>query len=164
MVIGGLLAILIAIWVYRTALEAKTGNALFWVAGSFIVFLGIQITMIYFNVMIIETFDQDTSSSYDNAGGLNARDNADSAGLQSGPGGTLIGILFEFLPFIVPFFVVAILRQVVMLKQSFAFGTLFGGFKETLVSIKNSFKTSVEVDVKEEAEEETKEDVKEETK
>jgi hypothetical protein len=171
MVIGGLLAILIAIWIYRTALEAKTGNALFWVAGSFIVFLGIQITMIYFNVMIIETFDKDIPSNYTDAGGLNARDDADSTGLQSGPAGTLIGIIFEFLPFIVPFFVVAILRQVVMLRQSFAFGTLFGGFKETLVSIKNSFKTSVEVDVKEEAEEEAEEvkeeaeeDVKEETK
>ena len=144
MVIGGLIAILIAVWIYRTAIEAKTGNALYWVAGSFIVFLGVQIAMIYLNVMIIETFDQDTSSAYDDAGGLNARDNSDSAGLQEGAFGSFIGILFELLPFIVPFFVVAILRQLVMLKQGFAFGTLFSGFKETLISIKNSFKTSEE--------------------
>jgi hypothetical protein len=142
MVIGGLIAILIAVWVYRTAGEAKTGNALFWVAGSFVLFLGIQVAMIYFNVMIIETFDQDATPEYDSAGGLNARDNSDTAGLQSGPGGTVIGILFEFLPFIVPFFVVAVVRQMLMLKQAFSFKGLFDGFKETLISIKNSFKTS----------------------
>lgn len=158
MVIGGLLAILIAIWVYRTAIEAKTGNALFWVAGSFVVFLGIQVMMIYFNVMIIETFDQDTSSDYDDAGGLNARDNADSAGLQSGSFGTLIGIIFEILPFVVPFFVVAIVRQIVMLKQGFAFGTLFAGLKETVVSIKNSFKTSPEAEVSTAEKDESSED------
>lgn len=142
MVIGGLIAILIAVWVYRTAIEAKTGHALFWVAGSFVLFLGIQVAMIYFNIMIIETFDQDSYDEYDSAGGLNARDNSDTAGLQSGPGGTVIGILFEFLPFIVPFFVVAVVRQMLMLKQSFSFKGLFDGFKETLISIKNSFKTS----------------------
>ncbi len=144
MVIGGLIAILIAIWIYRTAIQERTGNALFWVAGSFALFLGVQIMMIYFNVMIIETFDQDTTAAYDGAGGLNARDNSDSAGLQSGPGGTFIGIIFEFLPFIVPFFVVAVVRQLVMLKQSFSFSTLFAGFTDTLVSIKDSFKTSAE--------------------
>lgn len=142
MVIGGLVAILIAIWVYRTAKEEKTGNALYWVAGSFVLFLGIQVIMIYFNVMIIETFDQDISSEYDNSGGLNARDNSDTAGIQTGPGGTFIGILFEFLPFIVPFFVVALVRQLIMLKQSFSFKGLFGGLKETVLSIKDSFKTS----------------------
>ncbi|MCK5829455.1 MAG: hypothetical protein KAH20_04060 [Methylococcales bacterium] len=144
MVIGGLLAILIAIWVYRTALEAKTGNALFWVAGSFILFLGVQVAMIYFNILIIETFDQDSYAEYDSAGGLNARDNSDTAGIQSGPGGTFIGIIFEILPFVVPFFVVAIVRQMIMLKQAFAFKGLFDGLKETLVSIKDSFSTSSE--------------------
>jgi len=144
MIIGGLIAILIAVWVYRTAVEAETGHALYWVAGSFVLFLGVQVAMIYFNVMIIETFDQDSTAEYDSAGGLNARDNSDTAGIQSGPGGTFIGILFEFLPFIVPFFVVAIIRQMLMLKQAFSFKGLFDGLKETLVSIKDSFSTSSE--------------------
>ena len=142
MVFGGLIAILIAIWIYRTAIEEKTGNALFWVAGSFVVYLAIQITMIYFNVMIIETFDTDISAAYDSAGGLNARDNADTAGLQSGSGGTFIGIIFEILPFVVPFFAIAVIRLMLMLKQPFNFMALFGGIKEMFLSIKNSFKTT----------------------
>ncbi len=142
MTIGGIIAILIAIWVYRTALEHKTGNAIYWVAGSFILYLVVQFIMIKFNLMIIETFDTDIGGDYDSAGGLNARDNSDTAGLQSGSGGTLIGIIFEIVPWIVPFFVVAIVRQLYMLKQSFNFMGLFSGIKEMFVSIKNSFKTS----------------------
>jgi len=142
MVIGGLLAIFIAIWVFRTAVQEKTGNTLLWVAGSFITFLGTQVAMIYFNVMIIEFFDGDVSATYDSAGGLNARDNSDTAGLQSGTGGTFIGILFELLPYIVPFVVVAVIRQVLMLKQAFNIKTLFNGTKAVLLGIKDSFKTA----------------------
>jgi len=142
MTFGGIIAIFIAIWIYRTAVEHKTGKALYWVAGSFIVFLAVQFIMIKFNLMIIETFDTDINSDYDTAGGLKNRENSDTAGLQSGAGGTLIGIIFEFLPWVVPFFVVAIVRQLYMLKQSFNFMGLFDGLKEMFISIKNSFKTS----------------------
>ena len=142
MVFGGLIAIFVAVWIYRTAIEAKTGNALYWVAGSFVVFLALQFTMIYFNALIIESFDTDINSEYDSAGGLNARDNSDTAGLQTGSGGTFIGVIFEILPFVVPVFVIAIIRQTLMLKQSFSFPTLFSGIKEMFVSIKDSFKTS----------------------
>ena len=142
MTFGGIIAIFIAIWIYRTAVEHKTGNALYWVAGSFIVYLVVQYLIIIFNGAIIEGFDTDISSEYDNAGGLNNRDNSDTAGLQSGAGGSLIGITFELLTWIVPFFVVAIIRQLYMLKQSFSFMGLFGGIKEMFVSIKDSFKTS----------------------
>jgi len=142
MVLGGLIAIFIAIWVFRTAVQEKTGNTLLWVGASFVIFLAAQVSMIYFNIMIIEIFDGDVSSTYDTAGGLNARDNSDTAGLQSGTGGTFIGILFEILPFLVPFFLVAVLRQVVMLKQAFNAKELLSGAKEALMSIKGSFKTT----------------------
>lgn len=142
MTFGGIIAIFIAIWIYRTAIEHKTGNALYWVAGSFILFLFVQFLMINFNGLIIESFDSDINSEYDNAGGLKARENSDSAGLQSGTGGSLIGITFELLTWVVPFFVIAIVRQLYMLKQSFSFMGLFGGLKDMFISIKNSFKTS----------------------
>ncbi|MCF6251282.1 MAG: hypothetical protein L3J75_08445 [Methylococcaceae bacterium] len=142
MVFGGLITILIAVWIYRTATEANTGNKLYWVAGSVVVYLALQMIMIYFNAMIIEIFDGDVSSKYDSAGGLNARDNSDTAGLQTGTGGTFIGILFEIIPFVVPFFVIAVIRLLLMLKQPFVFMALFGGIKEMFIGIKNSFKTS----------------------
>ncbi|NOQ35812.1 MAG: hypothetical protein GQ569_07945 [Methylococcaceae bacterium] len=141
MVFGGIISILIAIWIYRTAVQAKTGNTLYWVAGSVIVFLVVQTIMIYFNVMIIEIFDKDISDVYDNAGGLDSV-NDSSAGIQSGTGGTLIGILFELTPFIASFFVIAVIRLMLMLKQPFAFMPLFGGVKETFIAIGESFKTS----------------------
>ena len=142
MVFGGLISILIAIWIYRTAMEAKTGNALFWVAGSFVVYLAVYVLMVYFNAMIIETFDTDIGAKYDSAGGLNARDQSDTAGLQSGPGGTFIGILFEIFPLAVPFFAIAVIRLMLMLKQPFSFMALFGGIKEVFTGIINSFKTT----------------------
>lgn len=142
MVFGGIISILIAIWIYRTAVEAKTGNTFYWVVGSVVAYLLVQTIMIYFNAMIIEIADGDVSDAYDSAGGLNSRDNSDTAGLQSGTGGTFIGIIFELLPFIVPFFVVAVLRLVLMLKQPFSIGGLFGGIKEMFVAIGDSFRTS----------------------
>ena len=142
MTFGGIIAILIAIWIYRTAVEHKTGNAFYWVAGSFVMYLFVQFVMIKFNLMIIETFDTDISNEYDSAGGLNARDNSDTAGIQSGTGGTVIGIIFELLPWIVPFFATAITRQMFMLKRAFNFMGLFDGIKEMFIAIKNSFKTS----------------------
>ncbi len=142
MTIGGIVAIFIAIWIYRTAKEHKTGRGFYWVVGSFVVFLIMQFIMIKFNMLVIETFDTDIGSDYDNAGGLNNRDNTDTAGLQSGAGGTIIGIIFELLPWVVPFFVVAIIRQLIMLKQSFNFKDLFEGLKPMFISIRDSFKTS----------------------
>jgi hypothetical protein len=142
MIFGGLIAILTAIWIYRTAREDKIGNAFYWVAGSFVVYLTLQVLMIYFNLMIIETFDADVSTEYDAAGGLNARDNSGTAGLQSGPGGTIIGIIFELLPFLVPFLAIAFIRLKLMLKQPFSVSALFGGIKEMFIAIIQNFKTA----------------------
>lgn len=140
MIFGGLIAILTAIWIYRTAIEGKTGNIFFWVAGSFVVYLTLQVLMIYLNMTIVEIFDGDVSTEYDNAGGLNARDNSDTAGLQSGPGGTIIGIIFELLPFVVPFLAIALIRLKLMLKQPLSVSGLFGGLKEMFIAIGKNFK------------------------
>lgn len=142
MIFGGLIDILTAIWIYRTVIDAKIGNTFYWVVGSFIVCLIVQVLMIYFNLFIIEAFDRDITVEYDTSGGLNARDNSDTAGLQSGPGGTFIGIIFELLPFVVPFLAVAFIRLKLILKQPFTFTELFGGLKETFVAIGKNFKNS----------------------
>ncbi len=142
MVYSGIIAILIAIWIYRTAVDAKIRNKFYWVAGSVITFMIMKIIMIYFNAIIIEFFDGDVSVEYDEAGGLNRRDNSDTAGLQTGTGGTLIGILFELSPAIIPFLGIAVLRLLIMLKQPFNFIALFGGIKEMFVAIGDSFKTT----------------------
>lgn len=140
MTFGGIIAVFIAIWVYRTAMEAKTGNAIAWVAASFVMYLVLQLLVIYFNSMIIDFFDRDLSVEYETTGGLNSRDNIDTAGLQSGTFGTLIGVTFELATWLVPFFVIAALRLLLMLKQPFSFTALFGGIKEMFIAIGQSFK------------------------
>ena len=163
MVYSGIIAILIAIWIYRTAIDAKISNKFFWIAGSVIAFMVMKVIMIYFNAAIIEIFDTDIGDVYDNAGGLNSRDNSDTAGLQTGPGGTLIGILFELSPAIFPFLGIAVLRLLVMLRQPFGFMALFGGIKEMFIAIGDSFKTGatentgVKIDKDEKKDDETKE-------
>ncbi len=144
MTIGGIIAIFIAMWIYRTALEAKTGNAIYWVIASFVTYLILQILMIKFNATIIEIFDGDVSAEYDSAGGLNARDNSDTAGLQSGTGGSFIGVIFELITWVLPFLAIAIIRLKLMLKQPFSFGALFGGLSEMFTAIANSFKSKEE--------------------
>lgn len=146
MVFGGLICILLTIWIYRTAIKEKTGNAFYWVVGTFVTYLTGVLLMTYFNSFIIEIFDTDISisSEYDNAEavGLNSQDNSDSVSLQTGTGGTLIGITFELLTWFAPVVFIALLRQLVMLRQAFSLPTLFSGVKEMFVSIINSFKTT----------------------
>jgi hypothetical protein len=141
MVFGGIISILIAVWIYRTAIQLKISNIWYWVAGSAVIFLAVQMGMIFVNAAIIEIFAVDTTSTYDEAGGLNARDNSDAAGLQTGTLGTIVGIIFELLPFVVPFFVIAFLRLKFMTKESLSAANLFSGIKEMFISIGQSFKS-----------------------
>lgn len=140
MIFGGIVCILVAIWIYRTAVEAKIPNPYYWVIASVAVYLAVQLGMIGVNAAIIDFFTTDVSSAYDSAGGLNARDNSDAAGLQTGKGGTFIGIIFELLPWVFPFLTVAILRVLFMLKTKITLTNLFSGIKEMFGSIIKSFK------------------------
>ncbi len=141
MTFGGIVAILIAIWIYRTALEAKTGNAIYWVIASFVTYLVLQILMIKFNATIIDIFDGTASFEYDTTGALNSPDNSNTAGIQSGTGGTFMGIIFELIAWVLPFLAIAVIRLKLMLKQPFSVGGLFGGITEMFTAIGNSFIT-----------------------
>ena len=48
---GGVLAILIAIWVFRTTTQAKTGNVLLWTAGAAVLFFFVKI--LFYNIKIV---------------------------------------------------------------------------------------------------------------
>lgn len=139
MTFGGIIAIFTAIWIYRTALEKKTGNAFYWVAGSFVVYLILQVLMIYFNGMLIDFFEGDVIVEYDPAVGTNVRHSTDNSGLQSGTIGSFIGVILELIVWLVPFLAIAVIRLKLMLKQPFSFGALFGGIKEMFTAIGKSF-------------------------
>ncbi len=139
MTFGGIIAIFTAIWIYRTALEEKTGNAFYWVAGSFVVYLTLQVLMIYFNGMLVDFFEGDVTVEYDPTVGENVRYSTDTSGLQSGTIGSFIGVILELIVWVIPFLAIAVIRLKLMLKQPFSFGVLFGGITEMFTAIGKSF-------------------------
>ncbi|WP_446809286.1 hypothetical protein ACH50O_18830 [Methylomonas sp. 2BW1-5-20] len=136
--IGGVIMILTAIWVYQTLIKAKTGNILLWVAGCAIVFLVIQVMFYNINIMIIDGLDgKDVGGEYD-------RDltSVGDRKTQEGAGGWFMPVLFELLPPFAGVLAVALIRTQFILKQALTPANLFSGIKELFVSIKDSFKTS----------------------
>ncbi|MDF1581907.1 MAG: hypothetical protein RQ733_00935 [Methyloprofundus sp.] len=139
---GGLLSILIAIWVYRTAVQAKTGKILFWTAGAAIMFFVVQILFYNFNIFILDTFDgSDIGGDYDRDL-TSVSDRKDGGGIQEGFLGTVLGILFEILPLVMAWLSVALVRTKFMLKESINYANLVSGIKDMFIAIKNSFKTT----------------------
>ena len=142
---GGVLAILIAIWIYRTAVQAKTGNILLWTAGAAILFFVVQVLFYNINIFIIDGFGSDVGGEY-------VRDLTDigdrvtssggTGGIQEGFFGTVLGVLFELFPLFMAWLTVAFIRTKYMLKQDLNIKNLVSGITDMFIGIKNSFKTS----------------------
>mgnify|MGYP000297037928 CR=1 FL=1 len=138
---GGILTILIAIWVYRSSIQAKTGNALYWTAGAAVLFFIVQMLFYNVNIMIIDVFGgTDIGDEYDrDLLSIDSREG--ETALQEGFFGGVLGVLFELFPLLAAWFSVAFVRVKFMLKQDFNLSNLVGGIGETFSSIGNSFKT-----------------------
>lgn len=138
--IGGVVMILTVIWVYQSLMRAKKGNVLLWVGGCAIVFLVVQVMFYNVNIMIVDGMDgKDVGGEYD-------RDltSVGDRKTQEGAGGWIMPVIFELLPPLAGFLVVALIRTQFILKEALTPANLFSGVKEMFLSIKNSFKTSGE--------------------
>ena len=140
--IGGVLIILVAIWIFGTATQAKTGKVIYWTAGAALLFLVVQYLFIQLNIVIIDGYGSDVGADYD-------RDLSDigdrvtsGGGIQEGFFGTILGVLFEILPPFMGWLSVAFVRTKYMLKQDLNLKNLVSGITDMFVSIKNSFKTN----------------------
>ena len=139
---GGVLTVLIAIWVFGTATQAKTGKVVYWTAGAVVLFIVVQYLFIQLNIMIIDGYGSDVGGEYDrDLTDIGAR-NTSGGGIQEGFFGTVLGILFEILPLFMGWLSVAFVRTKYMLKQELNLANLVGGIKGMFIGIKNSFKTS----------------------
>ncbi len=137
---GGVLAILIAIWVFRTAQKAKTGNTILWTAGAALLFFVVQILFYNLNILIIDGFSADVGGDYDrDLTDIGARKN--SGGIQEGFFGSVFGVLFELLPLFMAWLSVAFIRTKYMLKEGLNVQNLTSGITDVFIGIKNSFKT-----------------------
>ena len=139
---GGVLTILVAIWIFMTATKAKTGNVIYWTAGAALLFLVVQYLFVQLNIFIIDGYGSDVGGDYDrDLTDIGAR-NTSGGGIQEGFFGTILGVLFELAPLFMGWLSVAFIRTKYMLKQDLNIKNLVSGITGMFVSIKNSFKTS----------------------
>ncbi len=136
--IGGIVMVLTAIWVYQSLMKAKKSNVLMWVAALSVLFFVVEFVTQIFCIEIIdalggrdigETYDRDLTSVGDRR-------------TQENPGGFFVNSLCELFPSIMGIVSVALVRTFFIMKEALTPANLFGGIKEMFVSIKNSFKTS----------------------
>lgn len=136
--IGGIVMVLTAIWVYQTMMKAKKGNVLMWVAACAVVFFAVEFVAQIFCIEIIDALGgKDIGDSYD-------RDLASVSDrrTQENPGGFFVNSLCELFPSIAGVLAVAVIRTLVILKEAPTPANLFSGIKEMFISIKDSFKNS----------------------
>ena len=136
--IGGVVMVLVAIWVYQTLMKAKKSNVLMWVAALSVLFFATEFLAQIFCIEIIDALGgKDIGGEYDPS----LTDVGDRK-TQEGAGGWFMPVVCELFPSIAGLLAVAAVRTLVILKEAPTPANLFGGIKEMLVSIKDSFKTS----------------------
>ncbi|MCL7420393.1 MAG: hypothetical protein M8364_05770 [Methylobacter sp.] len=139
--IGGIIMIIAALWVYQSAMRAKVNNVLMWVAISAAVFFAVQMLLVQFNIYILEAIKGSESNAGYERDLLSIGDRKNESGFQ-GVGGILLSIFFELMPPIAGFMAVAVVRNKFVLKEEFNLANLFSGLKELFQGIKQSFKTT----------------------
>ncbi|WP_198243757.1 hypothetical protein [methane-oxidizing endosymbiont of Gigantopelta aegis] len=139
--IGGILMILIAVWIYQSVSKVKKPNGLFWVAGCAALFFAVQWLLVQLNIIIIDTYQgDDIGGNYDR----DLTSIGDRMTNEQGTGGTFMNVVFELLPPFGAFLVVALIRTKFIMQEAITVANLFSGIKEMFISIKNSFKSTAE--------------------
>ena len=137
--IAGIIIVLVAVWMYQGAMQAKTSNAFLWVAIGCVTFFVAQLLMVNFNVYFLESLkdlpsgegvDLDFSGqqvSHDNIGGFSA---------------ILLSLYLEIVPVIVGVIAAGLVRTIFVLKVKPTPVNLFSGIKEMMSGLFNGIKDS----------------------
>lgn len=135
--------IFVALWIYQSAMRAKTSNVIMWVAIGVVAFFVVQLGFIDINLYILESIRGGEGGSDYERDLTTIGDRKNEGGFQ-GFGGVLLSIYLELMPSIVGFLAAALIRVKFITKEPITVGNLFGGLKEMFQSIKQSFKTTSE--------------------
>lgn len=136
--ISGMVMILVALWFYQSAVKAKVGNVLMWVAIGAIGFFALVWVLQSVNIYILESLRaSEGGAGYEAVQGADRKDPGDFLGFA----GVLKSLYFELSPSIISFVAIAFVRLKFITKESFSVGNLFGGIKEMFQAIKQSFKS-----------------------
>lgn len=137
--ISGIIMIFVALWIYQSAMRAKTGNVMMWVAGGAITFFAIVAILTDININILEAFRaSEGGSAYEAVSGADRKNQGDFTGFA----GVLKSLYEELSPSIIAFLSVAFLRLKFITKESMSVANLFSDLKEMFESIKQSFKST----------------------
>ncbi len=141
--IGGIVMIFVALWIYQSAMRAKTNNVMMWVAMGAVVFFVVQLGFIDVNLYIMEAIRGGEGGADYERDLTSIGDRKNEGGFQ-GLGGVLLSLYMELMPQIVGFLAVALVRIKFITKEPISISNLFSDLKEMFQSIKQSFKTSAE--------------------
>lgn len=137
--IGGIIMVLVSIWVYQSLVRANKENVMMWVAACAALFFAVQFFLVDVNVFLLEAFKQDPEGYERDLTSVGDRKN--EGGFQGFSGGFL-SVFFELMPPSVAFLAVAVFKTKFILKEALTPANLFGGIKEMFGTIKQSFKDS----------------------
>ncbi len=142
--IGGILMILVAVWVFQSVKQVKKPNGLFWIAGCVAVFFAVQWLLVQLNIIIIDSYQgDDIGGNYDrDLASIGDRNTTN----EKGTGGVFLNVLYELLPPFGGFLAVAFIRTKFILNEALTITNLFSGIKELFISIKDSFKSAANDD------------------
>ncbi|MEY3807662.1 MAG: hypothetical protein RI893_638 [Pseudomonadota bacterium] len=139
--IGGIVMIFVALWIYQSAMRAKTSNVIMWVAIATVGFFVVQLSFIDINLYILESIKSSEGGGDYERDLTTIGDRKNEGGFQ-GFGGVLLSLYLELMPSVVGVLAAALIRIKFITKEAFSIGNLFGDVKEMFLSIKQSFKTS----------------------
>lgn len=133
--------IFVALWIYQSAMRAKTSNVIMWVAIATVGFFVVQLSFIDINLYILESIKSSEGGGDYERDLTTIGDRKNEGGFQ-GFGGVLLSLYLELMPSVVGVLAAALIRIKFITKEAFSIGNLFGDVKEMFLSIKQSFKTS----------------------
>ncbi|MDO9105771.1 MAG: hypothetical protein Q7U57_12530 [Methylovulum sp.] len=135
--IGAIVMIFAAVWIYQSAMKAGTSNVIMWVVGCMAVFLASQVLLIDANVYFLELFRGGEGDANYERDLTSVGDRKNEGGFQSG-GGVLVSLFMELMPPIVGLLIVAFIRVKFIVKENITLTALFSGMSDIIVGgIKN---------------------------
>ena len=146
--IGAVVMIFAAVWIYKSGVKAKTNNLLMWLMVCMAVFIASQFLLYFVNSWLTDIFNgQDVTSEGYERDVTSVGDRKNEGGFQSG-GGTFLSVFLELMPPLVGFLIMAVMRLQFVTKEAYTINNLFGGiveifqgwFKNMVDTVKQSFK------------------------
>ncbi|TAL49127.1 MAG: hypothetical protein EPN89_06240 [Methylovulum sp.] len=147
--IGAIVMIFAAVWIYQSAMKAGISNVIIWVGGCMAVFLASQVLLIDANVYLLEWVRGGEGDANYERDLTSVGDRKNEGGFQGGSG-FLLSVFMELMPPAVGFIIVALIRAKFIVKEKIALTTLFdgvgglivGGFKSISDTLKQGVKKS----------------------